>query len=146
MLLQIIVGSAAIIGTVIIESIFIALAAVVLKSRSTWLVRQNPMLLTTLTLSVLTLWLLAGIALGLWLWAFVFYALGEFQTMEGAKYFASVSATTLGVGDVLLSDSWRLLSGFIAANGLLLFSLNTAFLFEALREVHSRIPEPEYDD
>ena len=53
---------------------------------------------------------------------------------------ASVSATTLGYGDTLLSEKWKLLSGFIAANGLILFSLNTAFLFEALRRFDDERP------
>ncbi len=141
MFLQIIVGSATIIGTVVIEAIFIALAVAALKAQSEWLAKKSVLVTTTVTLSVLTLWLLAGIAVGLWLWAFVFYAIGEFQTMEAAIYFASVSATTLGYGDTLLSDGWRLLSGFIAANGLVLFSLNTAFLFEALRQIHAQMPD-----
>jgi len=88
------------------------------------------------TLSTLTLWLLAGITSALWLWAAAFVLLGEFDTFASALYFSSVSATTLGYGDTLLSNRWQLLSGFIAANGLVLFSLNTAFLFEVLRRVN----------
>ena len=68
------------------------------------------------SLSALSLWLLAGISAALWIWAILFVWLGEFDTIADAIYFSSVSATTLGYGDVTLSGRWQLLSGFIAAN------------------------------
>jgi hypothetical protein len=49
-----------------------------------------------------------------------------------------VSFTTLGFGDVTLPHDWRLLSGIIAANGLILFGLNTAFLIEILNRLFLR--------
>jgi hypothetical protein len=61
--------------------------------------------------------------------------LGIFETLEEAVYFALVSYTTLGFGDVLLEKEWRLLSGMAAANGLLNFGLLTALLVEALRHI-----------
>ena len=41
-----------------------------------------------------------------------------------------VNLTTLGYGDIILPTDWRLLSGVCAANGLLLFGLCAAFLYE----------------
>ncbi len=128
-------GSAVIIATVLIESCFVALASVWLNTIGDRLHGMTVLPRTTLTLTGLSLWLLAGISLALWLWAAVLMYIGEFDSLSDAIYFASVSATTLGYGDITLSDEWRLLSGFIAANGLLLFSLNTAFLFEVLRKL-----------
>jgi len=56
----------------------------------------------------------------------------------------SVSYTTLGFGDVLLPQEWRLLSGMAAVNGLLNIGLVTAFLVEGLRQVRlSQIAETE---
>ena len=92
---------------------------------------------TVVVMSTLSLWLLfAGIGSALWFWSGLLIALDQFDTYAEALYFTSVSATTLGYGDLVLSKDWRLLSGFIAANGLLLFSLNTAFLFEAMRRLN----------
>ena len=130
------VGSVMIVATVVIESCFIAIATAVLNHWGSLLSRISLFLRLIVMLSGLTLWLLAGITVALWLWAALFVALGEFESFFQALYFSSVSATTLGYGDVTLSTDWQLLSGLIAANGLVLFSLNTAFLFEALRRMN----------
>lgn len=137
MLTVVLIGTAMIVMTVVLESFFIATAAVALERVAPRLVRLPFVLRSTVLLSALTLWLLAGISIALWMWAYLFVFLGEFESIEPAVYFSSVSATTLGYGDTLLSERWQLLSGFIAANGLVLFSLNTAFLFEALRQFNS---------
>ncbi|MEM9736953.1 MAG: ion channel, partial [Pseudomonadota bacterium] len=52
-----------------------------------------------------------------------------------ALYFSVVAFTTLGFGDVLLPQEWRLLAGLSAANGLLIFGVSTAFLVEVFRRV-----------
>ena len=135
MLAEILLGSLVIVTTVVIECGFIAIAVTTLTKAGRWLSERGTLARMMVALSGLTLWLLAGISVALWLWAIVFVGLGEFDSIRESIYFASVSATTLGYGDSLLSDNWRLLSGFIAANGLVLFSLNTAFLFEALRRL-----------
>jgi len=132
---QIFLGSILIVATVIVESVFIALAAKWLGNYGKKLSGNGSVLRTASLLGIVTLWLLAGISIGLWLWALLFLQIGEFDSFLDALYFSSVSATTLGYGDSLLSDDWKLLSGFIAANGLILFSLNTAFLFETLRRL-----------
>ena len=140
MIEQIVVGTTMIIATVIVGSLFIALAVKGLTRFGERLSKTPPVFRITSSLTVLTLWLVAGISTAIWMWAGLFLLLGEFETVTDALYFASVSATTLGYGDSLLSESWKLLSGFIAANGLILFSLNTAFLIEALRRLNAGGP------
>ena len=53
----------------------------------------------------------------------------EFTGLSEAIYFSSVTYTTLGYGDIVLSGDWRMLSAFEATNGMLLFGLSTALLF-----------------
>ena len=48
-------------------------------------------------------------------------------------YFAFVNYTTLGYGDVIPSEHWRLLGPLTAMNGMLLFGWSTAVIFEVLR-------------
>jgi hypothetical protein len=100
-----------------------------------WLIREphRPKLL--LVMLGVSLVVLGIITAGVWIWALAFYLLGIFATLEASVYFSLVSFTTLGFGDVLLPDEWRLLSGMAAANGLLNFGLLTALLVEALRHV-----------
>ena len=55
---------------------------------------------------------------------------------EGADlvYFAFVNYATLGYGDVLPVERWRLLGPLTAMNGMLLFGWSTAVIFfEVLR-------------
>lgn len=48
-------------------------------------------------------------------------------------YFAFVNYTTLGYGDVLPVEGWRLFGPITAMNGVLLFGWSTAVIFEVLR-------------
>jgi hypothetical protein len=48
-------------------------------------------------------------------------------------YFAFVNYTTLGYGDVIPVERWRLLGPITAMNGVLLFGWSTAVIFEVLR-------------
>jgi len=68
-----------------------------------------------------------------WVWATAFYAVGVFSEFEPSLYFSLVSYSTLGFGDIVLDDRWRLLSGMAAANGLLSFGWSTAYLVEMVR-------------
>lgn len=80
-------------------------------------------------------WTLFIVTAGVWIWALALRALGIFAAMEEAVYFSLVSFTTLGFGDILLPAEWRLLSGVMAINGLLMIGLLTAMLVEVLRHV-----------
>lgn len=82
-------------------------------------------------LSLESLILMAAHAVEVVAWAYLFMLIGAFETAEQAFYFASVGYTTLGFGDILLPDEWRILAGVIASNGLLLFGLSAAFLLES---------------
>ena len=52
-----------------------------------------------------------------------------FDTFETALYFSAVTYTSLGYGDIVLDSRWRLLCGFEAIDGLVLFGVTTALLF-----------------
>ena len=69
--------------------------------------------------------------------ATAFRASGEISTFEKAFYFSAQNYTTLGYGDIVLSDRWRLLGPLEAINGLLLFGLSTAAMFAALSRLVS---------
>jgi hypothetical protein len=79
------------------------------------------------------LYILAIHTISVWIWATVFYSLGAVEGFEPALYFALVSFTTLGFGDITLSADWRLLSGLTAANGFISFGWSTAYMVELVR-------------
>lgn len=73
-----------------------------------------------------------------WIWACLFRVLGVFPSFEEAVYFSMVSFSTVGYGDVVVEHSWRVLSGFVAVNGLLAFGVFTAVLIEIVRGLTAR--------
>lgn len=62
------------------------------------------------------------------LWAFAYMALGAIKELEAAFYFSMVTFTTLGYGDIVLDQGWRLLAPFQAATGIIMFGWTTAIL------------------
>ena len=89
-------------------------------------------------LAMALIWTLFMMTAAVWLWAIALYALDVFVEFEASVYFALVAFTTLGFGDILLPQEWRLLGGMAAANGLLMFGLLTAILVETLRDTRLR--------
>ncbi len=74
------------------------------------------------------------------LWAVIFLISGEMSTFEKAFYFSAENYTSLGYGDIVLSERWRLLGPLEAVNGLLLFGLSTAVMFAIMsRLIASRL-------
>ncbi len=63
-----------------------------------------------------------------WLWAISFIAFGAFNDPGTAVYFALVTYTTLGYGDIVLAENIRLYAALASVTGLLGFALSTAFL------------------
>ena len=95
---------------------------------STWLSMR------ILSASVLVLITLHTIQIAIW--AVAYLSLGEVSELvsfEAALYFSFVTFTTLGYGDITLSEPWRVMSGIQALNGILLVGWTTAFLFALLQ-------------
>ena len=69
-------------------------------------------------------------------WAYAYLALlpsGELASFEESVYFSFVTFTTLGYGDITLTENWRLLSGIEALNGIMLVGWTTAMLFAVVQ-------------
>jgi hypothetical protein len=67
------------------------------------------------------------------LWAAAYVVLDEVQNLEQAFYFSMVTFTTLGYGDIVLDERWRLLASFQAATGILMFGWTTAILITVIQ-------------
>ena len=84
--------------------------------------------------TVLLLLLLHTLEIIVWAAAyFVLLPAGELASLEEAVYFSFVTFTTLGYGDITLSEPWRLLSGIEALNGIMLAGWTTAMLFAVVQ-------------
>jgi hypothetical protein len=68
-------------------------------------------------------------------WGIFYYSRGWFADFETAVYFSLGSYTTIGYGDVVLPQRWRLLGGIEGIAGVLLCGLSTAFLFAVMNVI-----------
>lgn len=135
MFIQIAIGTALMLLTVLISGFAFWTLEVLLVRSHPWLMKEPHRPKLALVLSVTVVWVLGMVTAGVWVWAFALRLLGIFVTMEASVYFSLVAFTTLGFGDILLPQEWRLLGGMAAANGLLSMGLLTAMLVEVLRHV-----------
>lgn len=74
--------------------------------------------------------------LEIWAWAGYFLYVKALPDLEAALYFSTVTFTTVGYGDLTLSQEWRLLGSFEAANGFMLFGWSTAYIFEIVSQLY----------
>lgn len=72
------------------------------------------------------------------IWALIFLALNAIDGLEKAFYFSMVTFTTLGYGDVLLNEHWRILGTFEAANGIIMFGWTTAIVITVIQHVYRK--------
>ena len=72
------------------------------------------------------------------IWAFTYLIIDAFKTFEEAFYFSLITYTTLGYGDIILSNADRLLGAFEAANGVIMIGWSTAIVVTAIQQIYSR--------
>jgi hypothetical protein len=131
MLRQILFGSAVSLGNIAIHAL--AMAAVVrtahyaatrFPSRAT--VRLVAVMIATVAV------LMAAHLCEVALWSLAYAMVDAAPQGADHLYFAFVNYTTLGYGDVVPVQRWRLLGPMTAMNGVLLFGWSTAVIFHVL--------------
>jgi len=71
------------------------------------------------------------------LWAGFYWWKGEFPSFGEAQYFSLVTFTTLGYGDLTLSEPVRILGAVEAANGIIMFGWTTALIVAVVQRLFS---------
>jgi hypothetical protein len=77
-----------------------------------------------------------------WTWSVAFFWMAALPDLVTSFYFATVTYTTLGYGDIVLGPDTRIVATFCAITGLLTFGISTAFLIGVL----SRVLPDVFDD
>ncbi|MCV2880633.1 potassium channel family protein [Actibacterium sp. XHP0104] len=146
MIHEIAISTVLILMTVLLAGLAFWAAESLVTLVSPWLVRRPHPPKIALVLVGIVLVVLAVLSASVWIWAAAFKMLELFPTWEAAVYFSIVVFTTLGFGDVLLPEGWRILGGLAAANGLLNMGLYTAMMVEILRRVRQEQIAGRSDD
>ena len=81
--------------------------------------------------------LVAAHTVQVWLWALMLFLFGVLANFYDAVYFSLVTYTTVGYGDIVLPEGFRIFGAFAGVAGLLVFGLSTAFLGALLVRVLS---------
>lgn len=91
-------------------------------------------------------WLLARIAgvtvlahlLEIALWAGFYAWQKALPSLEASFYFSSVTYATIGYGDVVLPETWRLLAAIEGLTGILMCGWSAAFFFAVVSNLYTR--------
>jgi hypothetical protein len=118
------------IHAVCLEGIILAWRAISIEIEVRW---------REISLSLTIIGIFGAHVLEILVWAIFYYFVEEMQTWESALYFSTSSFTTVGYGDLLLSEEWRLLGSIEAINGMILFGWSTAFIFAGVRRIYGHL-------
>ncbi len=135
MIAQITIGTGILLVNILMAAVAAMLLEVAFQRSHPFMMREPHRPKLVLMIAGVSLWVLGVVTAAVWVWALAYQALGAFGTLEEAVYFSLVCFTTLGFGDLLMPQDWRILAGMEAANGFLNFGLLTALLIEALRQI-----------
>ncbi len=89
-------------------------------------------------LSIVLTVMFVGHILQIAIWALLFVFLQEFTDFATAFYHSTVNFASLGYGDIVMSEKWRLLGALEASNGVLMFGLTTGTLLTVMNKLFSR--------
>ncbi len=89
-------------------------------------------------LSIVLTVMFAGHILQIAIWALLFVFLQEFTDFATAFYHSTVNFASLGYGDIVMSEKWRLLGALEASNGVLMFGLTAGTLLTVMTRLFSR--------
>ncbi len=109
----------------------LAMAEWVLQHRE-YLERTGSRMRSTLLLIVLFSGVMVLHVMETSIWAIFYYTFELFHDFESSLYFSLTSYTTIGYGDVLLPERWRLLGAIEGVSGVLLCGVSTAFIFAVI--------------
>jgi len=97
----------------------------------------------TYVISTVLLMLFVGHLVQIAIWAALFMYVGEFSDFMTAFYHSAVNFASLGYGDIVMSEEWRLLGALEASNGVLMFGLSAGTMLSVMTNLFSRYRPPE---
>ena len=92
----------------------------------------------TYVIGMVLLILFLGHLLQIAIWAALFIYLGEFTDFSIAFYHSTVNFASLGYGDIVMSEKWRLLGALEASNGVLMFGLSAGTLLAVMTRLFTK--------
>jgi voltage-gated potassium channel Kch len=135
---QLAIGALLLVLTTIVHAtcMIISLRTIRVLRAERW--RLHWLLTSTILTAALVLMMFSASILEAWLYAVTYVNVGAIGGFEPAMYFSIVTFTTLGYGDVLVAEQWRILAATEAANGIIMFGWTTALIVYFVGQLRSR--------
>jgi len=141
MLRQFLVGGCISIITITIHALVMTTVVRVANSASTKR-RSRPSLFLIAVMIPTVSVLMATHVSEVFVWALAYSVVDAAPPGANLVYFAFVNYATLGYGDIVPVERWRLLGPITAMNGALMFGWSTAVIFEVLRRTLELVRSP----
>ena len=137
MLRQLLVGTAVSSGNIVIHALVMTAVVGVIRIVSAK-DRLHPWLFLIAIMIAAVMVLMLAHTSEVMVWSLAYALIGAAPDGTDLMYFAFVNYATLGYGDVVPVEDWRLIGPMTAMNGVLLFGWSTAVIFEVLRRAMIR--------
>ena len=128
---QLLVGGVVSLGNIAVHAIVMTLVVTVVRRVGSWERRNASVWLASVMVATVGVLLMAHVAEVI-VWSVTYLILDVAPSEADVLYFAFVNYTTLGYGDIVPVERWRLIGPITAMNGILLFGWSTAVIFEVL--------------
>ncbi len=92
---------------------------------------------STRLLIQVALWMVSAHLVEIAIWAAFFAWHKMFLDLEASFYFSAVTYTTVGYGDLVLPEQWRVIAGVEGLTGILMCGWSTGFLFAVVSRMYS---------
>jgi hypothetical protein len=136
-LIAVSVGFFAMMGCLVVQGALLMLATRHYCDHTS-IIENSSRLRSMLLISQVMIMLVLGNLLQGALWALLFMGLGEFAQFREAFYHSLVNFATLGYGDIVMSERWRLLGPIQAINGVLMIGVSTAAITTVVQDALER--------
>jgi hypothetical protein len=136
-LFAITVGFFAMMGCLLVQGVLLLIATRHYYDHTSIIENSTQLRSMLLIFQVMVMLVLGNLLQGA-LWALLFMGLGEFHQFREAYYHSLVNFATLGYGDIVMSDRWRLLGPIQAINGVLMIGISTAAITTVVQDALER--------
>ena len=92
---------------------------------------------TTYVISVIMVILFIGHMIQVAVWAALFMFVGEFDDLLTAYYHSMVNFASLGYGDIVMSEQWRLMGAIESSIGVLMFGVSAGAMLSIMSYILS---------
>ena len=138
MLRQLLVGGGVSVINIAIHALVMTILVAIVRAVFSASHKSHPNLfLMAIMISAVSV-LMAAHAVEVFVWSLAYLIVHAVPAGGNLVYFAFVNYTTLGYGDIVPVERWRLLGPITALNGVLLIGWSTAVIFEVLRRALAR--------